>query len=155
MANDSEGAKLAQMIECEARAGYRIESQTGTEAVLHGEPQTLVRTVRGSGAGARQIIWIDEQGTATTRKLPGGHSLPDQAERSDRAAPVHARPCTADRPGRPQRLPLTVRSDRDLGIGRPIWAQQECWELVESRGPLEDSPERVAFLCDTYGLARP
>jgi hypothetical protein len=49
----------------------------------------------------------------------------------------------------PQRLPLTVRSDRDLGVGSQIWVQQECWELVETHVPLDDSPERSAFLCST------
>ena len=42
-----------------------------------------------------------------------------------------------------------MRSDRELGIGSQIWAQQECWELVESHAPLEDTPERAAFLCTT------
>jgi len=49
----------------------------------------------------------------------------------------------------PERTTLTVRSDRDLGVGSQIWAQQQCWEIVHAHAPLEDTPERTAFLCST------
>ena len=62
--------KLAQMLEVKLGQGYLIESQGDTEAVL------FIRGRRrwfglfaGSGEGVRQIISIDEQGTAKTRKL--------------------------------------------------------------------------------------
>jgi hypothetical protein len=56
-------------------------------------------------------------------------------------------------PEAPQRLPVTVRSDRELSVGSQVWAQQECWELVERIDSLEDTQERPAFLCAT--LAQP
>jgi hypothetical protein len=52
-----------------------------------------------------------------------------------------------------QRPPVTVRSDRELTVGSQIWAQQECWELVERRDSLDDGPQRPAFLC--AALAQP
>jgi hypothetical protein len=54
----------------------------------------------------------------------------------------------------PQRLPVTVRSDRELGVGSQVWVQQECWELVEPHASVDDAPERVAFLCSTSPHAR-
>lgn len=70
MADDTREQKLAQMISAKLEQGYRIESQTGTEAVLFTESRRhWFGLFAGSGAGARQIISIDEQGTATTRKL--------------------------------------------------------------------------------------
>jgi len=48
-----------------------------------------------------------------------------------------------------QRPPVTVRSDRELAVGNQVWVQQECWELVEPHASVEDTPERVAFLCTT------
>jgi hypothetical protein len=44
---------------------------------------------------------------------------------------------------------VTVRSDRELSVGNQIWVQQECWELVERHAPLDDAPQRSAFLCAT------
>ena len=49
----------------------------------------------------------------------------------------------------PPALPVAVRSDRELGVGNQIWVQRDCWEMLESHAPLEDTPERPAFLCDT------
>jgi hypothetical protein len=63
-------------------------------------------------------------------------------------------PAAHDDPNVPQRVPVTVRSDRELGVGSQIWVQQECWELVEPHAPVEDTPERVAFLCSTSPHAR-
>ena len=48
-----------------------------------------------------------------------------------------------------QRPPVTVRWERELSVGDQIWVQQECWELVETLAPLEETPERSAFLCAT------
>lgn len=52
-----------------------------------------------------------------------------------------------------QRPPVTVRSDRELTVGSQIWAQQECWELVERRDSLDGALQRPAFLC--AALAQP
>ena len=52
-----------------------------------------------------------------------------------------------------QRPPVTVRSARELAVGSQIWAQQECWELVERHVPLDDAPQLPAFLC--AALAQP
>jgi hypothetical protein len=48
---------------------------------------------------------------------------------------------------------VTVRSDRKLTVGSQIWAQQECWELVQRRDSLDDAAQRPAFLC--AALAQP
>jgi hypothetical protein len=53
-------------------------------------------------------------------------------------------------PGVPQRLPVTVRCERALGVGIQIWVQHECWELVAR----DAAPERAAFLCATSPLPR-
>jgi hypothetical protein len=53
-----------------------------------------------------------------------------------------------------QRTPITVRSDRELGVGNQIWVQQECWELVETHDPLDGGPECSAFLCATSPAPR-
>jgi hypothetical protein len=52
-------------------------------------------------------------------------------------------------PGVLQRIPVTVRSDRELSVGNQIWVQQECWEIVDRHAPLDDAPQRSAFLCTT------
>jgi len=57
-------------------------------------------------------------------------------------------------PGVQQRLPVTVRSDRELRIGNQIWVEQECWELVDPHAPLDDASQRVAFLCATLAPPR-
>jgi len=53
-----------------------------------------------------------------------------------------------------QRLPVTVRCDRELSLGNQIWVQQECWEIAERHAPLDDIPQRTAFLCATSPLPR-
>ena len=63
-------------------------------------------------------------------------------------------PASPADPSIAQRPSVTVRSDRELGVGNQIWVQQECWELVESHAPLEDSPERSAFFCSTSAAPR-
>jgi hypothetical protein len=52
-------------------------------------------------------------------------------------------------PSVPQQPTVTVRSDRELGVGNQVWVQQECWELVEKQAPSDDAPQRSAFLCTT------
>jgi hypothetical protein len=47
-----------------------------------------------------------------------------------------------------------VRSDRELDVGNQIWVQQECWELVKRHAPLDEAPQRSAFLCTTSPLPR-
>jgi hypothetical protein len=44
---------------------------------------------------------------------------------------------------------VTVRCERELTVGDQIWVQQECWELVDRHAPLDETPERDAFLCAT------
>jgi hypothetical protein len=53
-----------------------------------------------------------------------------------------------------QRLPVTVRCERDLGIGSQVWVQHECWELVERHPTPDDTPQRAAFLCATSPTPR-
>ena len=53
-----------------------------------------------------------------------------------------------------QRLPLTVRCERELRIGNQVWVQQECWELTERDAAPEDAPQLLAFLCATSPLPR-
>ena len=53
-----------------------------------------------------------------------------------------------------QRLPVTVRCDRELSVGNQVWVQQECWELVETHAPMDDAPQRSAFLCATLPQPR-
>jgi hypothetical protein len=48
-----------------------------------------------------------------------------------------------------QRLPVTVRCERELRIGSQVWVQHECWELMESHAAPHDAPQRSAFLCAT------
>jgi hypothetical protein len=57
-------------------------------------------------------------------------------------------------PGVPQRLPVTVRCERALGVGSQVWVQQECWELVAREAAPEDAPQHAAFLCATSPLPR-
>ena len=50
-------------------------------------------------------------------------------------------------PAPPACVPVTVRSDRELGVGSQLWVQRDCWEILDDHAPLEDAPERTAFLC--------
>ena len=70
MADVTREQKLSEMIKSKLEQGYRIESQTATEAVLFTESRRhWFGLFAGRGNGARQVISIDDQGTATTRKL--------------------------------------------------------------------------------------
>jgi hypothetical protein len=72
---DARRQKLAEMLKVKLEQGYRIESQGDTEAVLFTKGQRNWFGLFGSGEGARQIISVDDQGTAKTRKLsPSGTS---------------------------------------------------------------------------------
>jgi hypothetical protein len=63
------------MLEVKLGQGYRIESQGDTEAVLFiRDRRRLFGLFAGSGEGVRQIISVDEQGTAKTRKLSPGET---------------------------------------------------------------------------------
>ena len=74
--------KLAQMLEVKLEQGYRIESQGDTEAVLFILGPRHWFGLFGSGEGARQIITVDDQGTAKTRKLsPSGTSTSGRGEK--------------------------------------------------------------------------
>ena len=53
-----------------------------------------------------------------------------------------------------QRLPVTVRCERALGVGSQVWDQHECWELVATDAAPDDAPQRAAFLCATSPLPR-
>jgi hypothetical protein len=97
---------------------------------------------------------VDRVATARTVEARAGTRLLVQAR-------AHMKPCLytlvpaspAD-PSVAQRPPVTVRSDRELGVGNQIWVQQECWELVESHAPPGDAPERSAFFCSTSPAPR-
>jgi hypothetical protein len=70
MADDTRKQKLAEMLTEKLEQGYRIESQTDTEAVLFTQSRRhWFGLFAGGGDGARQVISVDEHGTATTRKL--------------------------------------------------------------------------------------
>ncbi len=67
---DTTKQKLAEMLEVKLGQGYRIESQGDTEAVLFIQGRRRwFGLFAGSGEGVREIISVDEQGTAKTRKL--------------------------------------------------------------------------------------
>jgi hypothetical protein len=57
-------------------------------------------------------------------------------------------------PGVLQRPPVTVRCEYEPTVGDQIWVQDECWELVERHAPLDETPQRTAFLCATSALPR-
>jgi hypothetical protein len=69
-ATDARKEKLAQMLETKVAQGYQIESQRDTEAILvtRGRRRWF-GLFAGRGESARQIISVDEQGRATTRKV--------------------------------------------------------------------------------------
>jgi hypothetical protein len=72
---DARKQKLAEMLKVKLEQGYRIESQGDTEAVLFTKGQRSWLGLFGSGEGARQIISVDDEGRAKTRKLsPSGTS---------------------------------------------------------------------------------
>ncbi len=66
---DTRKQKFAQLLDVKIQHGYRIESQGDTEAVVFTRGRRRWFGFLEGGEGARQIISVDEQGTATTRKL--------------------------------------------------------------------------------------
>ncbi len=70
VAGDTRKQKFAQMLKSKLEQGYRIESQSDTEAVLFTRGRrSWFGLFAGPGAGGRQMISVDDQGAATTRKL--------------------------------------------------------------------------------------
>jgi hypothetical protein len=71
---DTRKQKFAQMLKVKLEQGYRIESQGETEAVLFTRGRrSWFGLLAGRGEGGRQMISVDDQGAATTRKLsPNG-----------------------------------------------------------------------------------
>ena len=70
---DTRKQRFAQMLSVKLEQGYRVESQGDTEAVLFTHGRRHWFGLLGGGEGVRMIISVDEQGTATTRKLsPSG-----------------------------------------------------------------------------------
>ena len=69
-ADDTRKQKFAYMLESKVGQGYEIESQGDTEAVLFMRGRrTWFGLFAGHGAGARQLISVDDEGAAKTRKL--------------------------------------------------------------------------------------
>jgi len=81
---DTRKEKFAQMLKLEQ--GYRIESQGETEALVftRGRRSWFV-LFAGPGEGGRQMISVDAEGAATTRKL-----TPDETSESDEASESRA-----------------------------------------------------------------
>ena len=67
---DTRKQKFAQLLDVKIEHGYRIESQGDTEAVVFTLGRRRWFGLFAGGEGARQMISIDEHGTATTRRLP-------------------------------------------------------------------------------------
>jgi hypothetical protein len=64
---------FAQMLSVKLEQGYQVESQSDTEAVLFTPGRRQWFGLFKGGVGARMVIFLDEQGKATTRKLsPSG-----------------------------------------------------------------------------------
>jgi len=70
VATDTRKQKFAQMLKSKLEQGYRIESQSDTEAVLFTRGRrSWFGLFAGPGQGGRQMISVDEEGAAATRKL--------------------------------------------------------------------------------------
>jgi hypothetical protein len=65
---DTRKQKFAQMLEAKLEQGYEIEAQGETDAVLFTRGSWFGLFV-GRSQGARQLISVDDQGAAKTRKL--------------------------------------------------------------------------------------
>ena len=67
---DTRKQKFAEMLKVKVDQGYKIESQGDTEAVLFMRGRrTWLGLFAGHGAGARQLVSVDDAGAAKTRKL--------------------------------------------------------------------------------------
>ena len=69
MTLDTRKQKFAQLLDVKIEHGYRIESQGDNEAVVFTRGRRRWFGLFAGGEGARQMISVDEQGTATTQKL--------------------------------------------------------------------------------------
>ena len=80
-------AMLARAVSNEVRQGYRVESQGETEAVLFTRGRrTWFGLFAGPGEGGRQMIGVDDQGAATTRKLTADETGESDEARKSRAS---------------------------------------------------------------------
>jgi len=69
-AADTRKQKFAEMLKAKVAQGYEVESQSDTEAVLVTRGRrTWFGLFAGHGAGGRQLISVDDEGAAKTRKL--------------------------------------------------------------------------------------
>ena len=77
---DTRKEMFAQMLKGKLEQGYSIESQGDTEAVLFTRGRrSWFGLFAGHGQGARQMISIDDDGVAKTRKL-----IPNETSESRR-----------------------------------------------------------------------
>jgi hypothetical protein len=83
---DTRKQKFAQMLKVKLEQGYRIESQGETEAVLFTRGRrSWFGLLAGRGEGGRQMISVDDQGAAKTRKLS-----PNETSQSDEVSKPRA-----------------------------------------------------------------
>src|SRR3954471_5532027 len=83
---DARKERFAQMLKGKLEQGYRVESQGETEAVLFTRGRrSWFGLFAGPGEGGRQMISVDAEGAATTRKL-----TPDETSESDEASKSRA-----------------------------------------------------------------
>ena len=79
--------KFAEMLETKLEQGYEIESQGETEAVLFTRGRrSWLGLFAGTGPSARQLISVDEQGAAKTRKLSSNETSESGAVKKPRAS---------------------------------------------------------------------
>src|SRR5215211_8850330 len=75
---DTRKEKFGQILKVKLEQGYRIESQSETEAVVFTRGRrSWFGLFAGPGEGGRQMISVDAEGAATTRKL-----TPDETSES-------------------------------------------------------------------------
>jgi hypothetical protein len=86
VAVDTRKQKFTQMLKVKLDQGYRIESQGETDAVLFTRGRrSWFGLFAGPGEGGRQMISVDDQGAAKTRKLS-----PDETSESDEVSKPRA-----------------------------------------------------------------
>ena len=84
---DARKEKFAQMLKVKLEQGYRVESQGETEAILFTRGRrTWFGLFAGPGEGGRQMIGVDDQGAATTRKLTADETGESDEARKSRAS---------------------------------------------------------------------
>ena len=78
---DTRKRTFAQLLEVKLDQGYEVESQGDTEAVLFTRGRrSWFGLFAGRGQGARQMISIDDQGLAKTRKLSPNETTESQGK---------------------------------------------------------------------------